>query len=109
MRKRATRKLRSSFPVPSLFRHTVRIGELAIEHRLPTMFIQKDYVRAGGLMSYGVDFVVMCRRAIGLRAHHSNHIHRQKSGRPFGCARAIGRRPGAAPQTAAKQTPWRLI
>ena len=27
------------------------------------MFIQKDYVRAGGLMSYGVDFVVMCRRA----------------------------------------------
>jgi putative ABC transport system substrate-binding protein len=27
------------------------------------MFIHKDYVRAGGLMSYGVDFVVMCRRA----------------------------------------------
>ena len=62
MRKRATRKLRSSFPVPSLFRHTVRIGELAIEHRLPTMFIQKDYVRAGGLMSYGVDFVLMAGR-----------------------------------------------
>ena len=63
MRKRATRKLRSSFPVPSLFRHTVRIGELAIEHRLPTMFIVKEYVRAGGLMSYGVDFVLMYRRA----------------------------------------------
>ena len=40
-----------------------RIGQLAIEHRLPTMFIHKEYVRAGGLMSYGVDFVLMHRRA----------------------------------------------
>jgi putative ABC transport system substrate-binding protein len=40
-----------------------RIGQLAIEHRLPTMFIQKEYVRAGGLMSYGVDFFLMYRRA----------------------------------------------
>jgi ABC-type uncharacterized transport system substrate-binding protein len=51
--------LSSPFFIP----HTARIGELAIEHRLPTMFIQKDYVRAGGLMSYGVDFVLMYRRA----------------------------------------------
>jgi putative tryptophan/tyrosine transport system substrate-binding protein len=51
--------LSSPFFIP----HTVRIGELAIEHRLPTMFIQKDYVRAGGLMSYGVDFVLMAGRA----------------------------------------------
>jgi putative tryptophan/tyrosine transport system substrate-binding protein len=50
--------LSSPFFIP----HTVRIGELAIEHRLPTMFIQKDYVRAGGLMSYGVDFVLMAGR-----------------------------------------------
>jgi putative tryptophan/tyrosine transport system substrate-binding protein len=51
--------LSSPFFIP----HTVRIGQLAIEHRLPTMFIHKDYVRAGGLMSYGVDFVLMYRRA----------------------------------------------
>jgi ABC-type uncharacterized transport system substrate-binding protein len=51
--------LSSPFFIP----HTARIGQLAIEHRLPTMFIQKDYVRAGGLMSYGVDFVLMFRRA----------------------------------------------
>jgi putative tryptophan/tyrosine transport system substrate-binding protein len=50
--------LSSPFFIP----HTVRIGELAIEHRLPTMFIQKDYVRAGGLMSYGVDMVLMAGR-----------------------------------------------
>jgi putative ABC transport system substrate-binding protein len=40
-----------------------RIAELAIQHRLPTMFIFKTYVEAGGLMSYGVDPVVMYRRA----------------------------------------------
>jgi putative tryptophan/tyrosine transport system substrate-binding protein len=39
-----------------------RIATLAIEQRLPTMFIFKTYVEAGGLMSYGVDFVAMHRR-----------------------------------------------
>ena len=51
--------LSSPFFVP----HMARIGQLAIEHRLSTMFIQKEYVRVGGLMSYGVDFVLMYRRA----------------------------------------------
>jgi len=51
--------LSSPFFIP----HTARIGQLAIEHRLPTMFIARNYVRAGGLMSYGVDFVLMYRRA----------------------------------------------
>jgi putative ABC transport system substrate-binding protein len=32
-----------------------RITELAIQQRLPTMFIFKAYAQAGGLMSYGVD------------------------------------------------------
>jgi putative ABC transport system substrate-binding protein len=40
-----------------------RIAELAIAQRLPTMFIFKTYVEAGGLMSYGVDFPRMFRRA----------------------------------------------
>jgi putative ABC transport system substrate-binding protein len=39
-----------------------RITELAIAHRLPSMFIVKA-AQAGGLMSYGVDFLPMYRRA----------------------------------------------
>jgi putative ABC transport system substrate-binding protein len=39
------------------------IARLAIEYRLPAMFILKHYVEAGGLMSYGVDFVPMMRRS----------------------------------------------
>jgi hypothetical protein len=42
-----------------------RIAALAIEQRLHTMFIFKSYVEAGGLMSYGVDFVAMHRRIAG--------------------------------------------
>jgi putative ABC transport system substrate-binding protein len=49
-----------SSPLFSLNRN--QVAELAIEHRLPTMFIFKTYVEAGGLMSYGVDQVVMHRR-----------------------------------------------
>jgi putative tryptophan/tyrosine transport system substrate-binding protein len=33
----------------------VHIAELAIQQRLPTMFIFKSYVQAGGLISYGID------------------------------------------------------
>jgi putative tryptophan/tyrosine transport system substrate-binding protein len=39
-----------------------RIATLAIEQRLPTMFTFKTYVEAGGLMSYGVDYIDMHRR-----------------------------------------------
>lgn len=41
------------------------IASLAIEQRLPAMFIFKSYVEAGGLMSYGVDYVAMNRRIAG--------------------------------------------
>ena len=43
--------------------HRALIAELAIRYRLPTMFIFKHYVEAGGLMSYGVDTSPMWRRA----------------------------------------------
>ena len=49
-----------SSPLFSEYRRV--IAELAIEHRLPSMFIFKSYVVAGGLMSYGVDQVAMYRR-----------------------------------------------
>jgi putative ABC transport system substrate-binding protein len=41
------------------------IADLALERRLPTMFIFRTYVEAGGLMSYGVDFAAMHRRLAG--------------------------------------------
>ena len=41
---------------------SARIGELAIQYRLPHIHILRHYVDAGGLMSYGVDFSLMMRR-----------------------------------------------
>jgi putative tryptophan/tyrosine transport system substrate-binding protein len=40
-----------------------KIIELTIARRLPTMFIFGNYVEAGGLMSYGVDYPRMFQRA----------------------------------------------
>jgi putative ABC transport system substrate-binding protein len=48
---------------PSFTPHRAHIAELAIRHGLPSMFIFKEYVEAGGLMSYGVDSVLPFRRA----------------------------------------------
>ena len=40
-----------------------RIAELALARRLPTMFSQREYVEAGGLMSYGENLSDFFRRA----------------------------------------------
>jgi putative ABC transport system substrate-binding protein len=48
---------------PAFTAQRAHIAELAIQHRLPAMFIFRAYVEAGGLMSYGVDTVPMWRRA----------------------------------------------
>jgi putative tryptophan/tyrosine transport system substrate-binding protein len=40
-----------------------QIAQLAIQHRMPTMFIFRTYVEAGGLLSYGADFPAMHRQA----------------------------------------------
>ena len=47
---------------PSFTKHGKELAQLAIEHRLPTMFTFKHYVDEGGLMSYGVVFPPMWRR-----------------------------------------------
>jgi putative ABC transport system substrate-binding protein len=39
-----------------------QVAALAIKHRLPSMFIFKSYVEAGGLMSYGTDQAAIARR-----------------------------------------------
>jgi putative ABC transport system substrate-binding protein len=41
----------------------VPLAELALKHRLPGMFANKENVEAGSLMSYGADFNYMYRRA----------------------------------------------
>ena len=40
-----------------------RIAELAIKHRLPSMFGAAEYVEAGGLMSYAPPYADLFRRA----------------------------------------------
>jgi putative ABC transport system substrate-binding protein len=40
-----------------------RIVELAVKYRLPAIYPLKEYVDEGGLMSYGVDYVDLYRRA----------------------------------------------
>ena len=40
-----------------------QIAQLAIQHRMPTMFIFRTYVEVGGLLSYGADFAAMHRQA----------------------------------------------
>jgi putative tryptophan/tyrosine transport system substrate-binding protein len=47
---------------PFFTEHRSEIAEAARTNRLPTMFIFRSYVEAGGLMSYGVDQVPMYRR-----------------------------------------------
>ena len=45
------------------FAERKRIVELAAKHRLPAIYSQKEFVDAGGLMSYGVDYDDLFRRA----------------------------------------------
>ena len=40
-----------------------RIVELAGKYRLPAIYFQKEFVDEGGLMSYGVDYDNLYRRA----------------------------------------------
>jgi putative ABC transport system substrate-binding protein len=47
---------------PAFTKYRAQLAELAVEHRLPTMFTFKHYVDGGGLMSYGVEFPPMWRR-----------------------------------------------
>jgi putative ABC transport system substrate-binding protein len=48
---------------PLISTHRVRINALALHARLPTLHSEKQYVEAGGLMSYGPNLPKMFRRA----------------------------------------------
>jgi putative ABC transport system substrate-binding protein len=53
------------FPIPLFRAERERIVDFATRNRLPTIFHWQQYVRAGGLMSYGPDRVALFRRAAG--------------------------------------------
>ena len=57
---RAQAVLINRTPVTAI--HYARIAELAIKNRLPTMYADREFVEAGGLMSYGADYIFMYRR-----------------------------------------------
>lgn len=46
-----------------MFQQRVLIAGLALKHRLPSIYPQPQYAKAGGLMSYGADTVDNFRRA----------------------------------------------
>jgi putative ABC transport system substrate-binding protein len=48
---------------PLVFTNRIRISILAAAARLPTMFGTREYVEAGGLISYGVNVPDLFRRA----------------------------------------------
>ncbi len=52
--------------VPLFFANRTRINSLALAARLPTMHLVREYVEAGGLMSYGPNWPDMWRRAADL-------------------------------------------
>src|SRR5262249_11746121 len=53
------------FVQPTSFSRSYRVpmAELALRYRLPSMFGGREYVEAGGLMSYAADYVDLTRRA----------------------------------------------
>jgi putative tryptophan/tyrosine transport system substrate-binding protein len=52
--------------VPLFFANRARINSLALAARLPTMHLVREYVEAGGLMSYGPNWPDMWRHAADL-------------------------------------------
>jgi putative tryptophan/tyrosine transport system substrate-binding protein len=55
-------------PIPLFFASRERIVEACLAARLPTMFVIREYVQAGGLISYGPNWPSMWRRAADLVA-----------------------------------------
>ena len=54
----------------NFFAERKRIVELAREHRTPAIYLRKEFVDDGGLMSYGVDYDDLYRKA----AHYVDKI-----------------------------------
>jgi putative ABC transport system substrate-binding protein len=48
---------------PFLFRDRARLAEFALHHRMVSMFVFREWVEAGGMMSYGPKLTGLVRRA----------------------------------------------
>ena len=51
---------------PLMSSNRIRINTLAVATRLPTIYVQREYVDVGGLISYGANFPDLFRRAAEL-------------------------------------------
>jgi ABC-type uncharacterized transport system substrate-binding protein len=50
-------------PSGLFFSHHTQLAALAVQHRLPAMFMEREFVEAGGLMAYGPSLADLSRRA----------------------------------------------
>jgi putative ABC transport system substrate-binding protein len=50
---------------PMFLGYRRQLADLALKHRLPTMFAFREYVEAGGLMAYGPNYADLFQRAAG--------------------------------------------
>lgn len=66
---------------PLMVSNRSRIAELAVEYRLPAVYDEREFVEAGGLLSYGADLNALHRRS----AYYVDRILRgaSPSGLPF--------------------------
>ncbi len=48
---------------PLIYRYRQQVAELELRHRLPAIHYSADYLRAGGLLSYGTDLIAQFRRS----------------------------------------------
>jgi putative ABC transport system substrate-binding protein len=55
-------------PTPLFFTHRSQINKSSLAAKLPTMYVIREYVQAGGLISYGPNWPSMWRRAADLTA-----------------------------------------
>jgi putative ABC transport system substrate-binding protein len=53
-------------PIPVFFAHRVQLNVRSLAAGLPTMYVIREYVEAGGLISYGPNWPSMWRRAADL-------------------------------------------
>jgi putative ABC transport system substrate-binding protein len=51
-------------PGPQMLSNRKRIADFALKSRFPSMYVSREYVDAGGLMSYGADLADSYRRVI---------------------------------------------
>ncbi|MCP3395359.1 ABC transporter substrate-binding protein [Bradyrhizobium sp. CCGB12] len=62
-------------PIPHFFANRAEIGTTSLAARIPTMYVIREYVQAGGLVSYGPNWTSMWRRAAELVAKVLNGIN----------------------------------